>query len=64
VEVRPGGGPVTVEGRDTGQWRDARGTHRRRGLTLMRGLMDSVDVERQDEGTVVRLIRSLGVKAA
>ncbi|MFN2617424.1 MAG: SpoIIE family protein phosphatase [Thermoleophilaceae bacterium] len=56
---------VAVTIRDFGQWRAPRGTNRGRGLVLMEGLMDSVDVERDDAGSSVRLTRSLkGAEAA
>ncbi len=53
-------GVATVLVRDFGQWRAPRGTNRGRGLLLMEGLMDSVDVERGEHGTTVRLVRDLG----
>jgi serine phosphatase RsbU (regulator of sigma subunit)/anti-sigma regulatory factor (Ser/Thr protein kinase) len=55
---------VTVEIRDFGNWRAPRGTHRGRGLLLMEGLTDDVEVVRSDEGTTVELSRRLGVEAA
>jgi serine phosphatase RsbU (regulator of sigma subunit)/anti-sigma regulatory factor (Ser/Thr protein kinase) len=55
---------VRVTIRDRGRWRPARGTHRGRGVTMMRGLMDSVDIEHTDTGTTVVLERALGAKAA
>jgi serine phosphatase RsbU (regulator of sigma subunit)/anti-sigma regulatory factor (Ser/Thr protein kinase) len=58
------GGRVRVTIRDHGRWRPPRGTHRGRGLTMMRGLMDSVDVEHTDEGTTVVLERMLAAEAA
>jgi GAF domain-containing protein/anti-sigma regulatory factor (Ser/Thr protein kinase) len=48
---------VTV--RDHGRWREPRGTHRGRGIALMRSLMEHVDVEHGEEGTMVVLERSL-----
>jgi serine phosphatase RsbU (regulator of sigma subunit)/anti-sigma regulatory factor (Ser/Thr protein kinase) len=53
-------GRVRVTVRDQGQWRQPRGTHRGRGVMMMRGLMDSVDIEHTDEGTTVVLERTLG----
>ena len=44
---------------DRGSWREARGANRGRGLPLMRGLMESVDVRRADGGTAVELRRTL-----
>jgi serine phosphatase RsbU (regulator of sigma subunit)/anti-sigma regulatory factor (Ser/Thr protein kinase) len=65
VELRASGNGedgVLVEIRDFGDWRPARGTHRGRGLLLMEGLTDDVEVVRSDEGTTVALSRRLGVK--
>jgi anti-sigma regulatory factor (Ser/Thr protein kinase) len=53
-------GSVTIEVRDRGSWRAARGEHRGRGLPMMRALMDSVDVHRSEEGTTIVLRRRLG----
>jgi serine phosphatase RsbU (regulator of sigma subunit)/anti-sigma regulatory factor (Ser/Thr protein kinase) len=58
------GGRVRVTIRDRGQWRPPRGTHRGRGVMMMRGLMDSVDIEHTDDGTTVVLERMLGAQAA
>ena len=44
--------------------RSYRGQNRGRGLMLMRGLTDSVEVIQRDEGTTVQLSRRLGEKAA
>jgi serine phosphatase RsbU (regulator of sigma subunit)/anti-sigma regulatory factor (Ser/Thr protein kinase) len=56
---------VTVEIRDFGNWRPPRGTHRGRGLFLMEGLADDVEVIHGDEGTTVELNRRIGrVEAA
>lgn len=55
---------VRVTVRDQGRWRPPRGTHRGRGVMMMRGLMDSVDIAHTDEGTTVVLERALGAKAA
>ena len=49
--------------RDGGRWRAPRGTHRGRGLPLMRALMETVDVQHTDDGTVVVLERTLARKA-
>jgi serine phosphatase RsbU (regulator of sigma subunit)/putative methionine-R-sulfoxide reductase with GAF domain/anti-sigma regulatory factor (Ser/Thr protein kinase) len=50
---------IRVTVRDAGRWRPPRGSHRGRGLPLMRALMDSVDVEHGTGGTVVVLERTL-----
>jgi anti-sigma regulatory factor (Ser/Thr protein kinase) len=55
---------VRVTIRDAGRWRPPRGSHRGRGLPLMRALMDSVDVEHGTEGTVVVLERTLRSRSA
>jgi serine phosphatase RsbU (regulator of sigma subunit)/anti-sigma regulatory factor (Ser/Thr protein kinase) len=57
-------GRVRVTIRDAGTWRPPRGTHRGRGVMMMRGLMDSVDIDHTDAGTTVVLERMLGAKAA
>jgi GAF domain-containing protein/anti-sigma regulatory factor (Ser/Thr protein kinase) len=53
-------GRVRLVIRDEGRWRPPRGTHRGRGLPLMRALMEHVDVEHTDKGTTVVLERSIG----
>jgi anti-sigma regulatory factor (Ser/Thr protein kinase) len=57
-------GEAVVAIRDFGTWREPRGANRGRGLLLMEGLTDSVDVIRAEEGTTVQLSRRLGAKAA
>jgi serine phosphatase RsbU (regulator of sigma subunit)/anti-sigma regulatory factor (Ser/Thr protein kinase) len=57
-------GSVTVAITDFGNWRAARGAHRGRGLLLMEGLTDAVEVIRREEGTTVELSRRLGAEAA
>jgi anti-sigma regulatory factor (Ser/Thr protein kinase) len=67
VEVRAWGskgGHVKVAIRDFGNWRPPRGTHRGRGLLLMEGLTDTVEVIRSDEGTTIEFERRLGAEAA
>lgn len=49
---------------DFGSWRPPRGTNRGRGLLLMEGLADSVQVIQSDQGTTVELSRRLGAEAA
>ncbi|HEX8645894.1 MAG TPA: SpoIIE family protein phosphatase [Thermoleophilaceae bacterium] len=53
-------GDVVVTVRDEGQWREARGSHRGRGLSMMRDLMDDVKVESDEDGTKVVMRRTLG----
>jgi anti-sigma regulatory factor (Ser/Thr protein kinase) len=55
---------VSVEISDFGNWRAPRGTHRGRGLLLMEGLTDAVEVVRTGEGTTVELTRRIGVEAS
>ena len=55
---------IRVTVRDSGRWRPPRGSHRGRGLPLMRALMDSVDVDHGTEGTVVVLERTLRSRSA
>jgi anti-sigma regulatory factor (Ser/Thr protein kinase)/anti-anti-sigma regulatory factor len=51
---------VTVS--DHGRWRGApvEPGHRGRGLTIMRSFMDSVEIDRDDDGTTVMMERQLG----
>ena len=44
---------------DEGAWRERRGEHRGRGLKIMDGLMDQVNVHYADAGTVVTMRRRL-----
>jgi GAF domain-containing protein/anti-sigma regulatory factor (Ser/Thr protein kinase) len=55
---------IRVTVRDHGRWRPPRGSHRGRGVPLMRALMERVDVEHGDDGTVVVLERTLGNRNA
>jgi serine phosphatase RsbU (regulator of sigma subunit)/anti-sigma regulatory factor (Ser/Thr protein kinase)/putative methionine-R-sulfoxide reductase with GAF domain len=55
---------ISVTIRDKGRWRPPRGSHRGRGLPLMRALMDTVDVDHGTEGTVVVLERTLRSRSA
>jgi anti-sigma regulatory factor (Ser/Thr protein kinase) len=67
VELRAssdGAGEVMVSVRDFGNWRQPRGTHRGRGLLLMEGLADDVEVFHTDHGTTVDLTRRIGVVEA
>ena len=48
---------VVILVRDQGQWRPPRPGHNGFGFTLMRGLMDAVEVDRRSDGTTVRLRR-------
>jgi serine phosphatase RsbU (regulator of sigma subunit)/anti-sigma regulatory factor (Ser/Thr protein kinase) len=53
-------GRVLVTVRDHGRWRPPRGRNRGRGVAMMQALMDDVDIQHTDEGTVVVLERTLG----
>jgi len=46
--------------RDVGRWREARGEHRGSGLTIIRTVMDEVEVQSSDEGTEVVMSRRVG----
>jgi GAF domain-containing protein/anti-sigma regulatory factor (Ser/Thr protein kinase) len=60
IEATYVAGRVRLVIRDEGRWRPPRGTHRGRGLPLMRALMEHVDVQHTDKGTTVVLERSIG----
>jgi anti-sigma regulatory factor (Ser/Thr protein kinase) len=64
VEAVFADGRIAVTIRDHGRWRPPRGVNRGRGLPLMQALMEHVDVNHTDEGTVVVLERTLQRKAA
>jgi anti-sigma regulatory factor (Ser/Thr protein kinase) len=61
IEAHVADGELTVSVRDEGSWRPARGSHRGRGLTMMRKLMDDVQVDSDEGGTVVTMRRKLEV---
>jgi anti-sigma regulatory factor (Ser/Thr protein kinase) len=65
VELRIGAGrELTLQVADTGRWRAVPAPgDRGRGLPMMRAVMDSVDVESGQNGTVVTMRRRLGVRA-
>jgi PAS domain S-box-containing protein len=52
-------GEVAVTVRDYGRWRAERETDRGRGFTMMRELMDDVDITPASGGTEVRLTRAV-----
>jgi anti-sigma regulatory factor (Ser/Thr protein kinase) len=54
-------GVVRVLVRDAGSWKASAGSshHRGRGIPLMRGLMDDVDIDTDPHGTTVRLTKRL-----
>lgn len=65
VEARREGARIVVTVNDQGRWRQRRGTDRGRGFTLMSYFMDEVDVDRSEQGTTVRMERTLsgGIRA-
>jgi PAS domain S-box-containing protein len=56
---RIAGGEIELSVRDEGRWRLPREGDQGRGLSLMRALMDTVEVAPSPEGTTVRLRRRL-----
>jgi GAF domain-containing protein/anti-sigma regulatory factor (Ser/Thr protein kinase) len=52
-------GVLTITVRDEGRWRPARGSHRGRGLSLMKQLMDDVQVDSDAGGTTVTMQRKI-----
>jgi anti-sigma regulatory factor (Ser/Thr protein kinase) len=64
VEAVHEDGVITVAVHDRGRWRAPRGTHRGRGLTMMRALMETVDVQQGEHGTTVVMRRTLEQVAA
>jgi GAF domain-containing protein/anti-sigma regulatory factor (Ser/Thr protein kinase) len=60
VEAAITEGELTVKVHDEGRWRPARGSHRGRGLSMMRQLMTDVQVDSDESGTVVTMRRKLG----
>ncbi len=61
LDARTDGELVQISVRDFGVWRERRGEDRGRGLTIMEGMMDEVEVSRTSNGTTVRMSRRLGV---
>jgi anti-sigma regulatory factor (Ser/Thr protein kinase)/putative methionine-R-sulfoxide reductase with GAF domain len=64
VEAEHAAGEIRLTVRDRGAWRDARGTHRGRGLPIMEALMDTVDIKHSASGTAVQMRRALGARTA
>jgi len=54
---------IVVTVLDFGRWRPPRSTERGRGLPMMQGFADSVEISRTDQGTSVRLRWNLGSRA-
>jgi PAS domain S-box-containing protein len=55
-------GELVVVVRDSGRWRERRDEHRGRGLSIIEGLMEHVEVVREEHGTTVRMRRRLTAK--
>jgi PAS domain S-box-containing protein len=55
---------LVVVVRDSGRWREPRGENRGRGLRIIEGLMEGVEVVREDHGTTVRMRKRLSAKVA
>jgi anti-sigma regulatory factor (Ser/Thr protein kinase) len=64
VEASLERGELVATVRDHGHWRERRDEHRGRGLAIIEGLMDIVEVSAQGDGTEVRMRRRLGVRGA
>jgi anti-sigma regulatory factor (Ser/Thr protein kinase) len=64
VEVAFEDGELTASVRDSGRWREKRGEFRGRGLRIIEDLMDEVTVEREQDGTLVRMRRRLNERQA
>jgi len=62
VEAVVEAGELVASVRDTGRWRESRGAHRGRGLTIIEGIMDGAEVVPEDGGTVVRMRRRLAAR--
>ncbi len=56
-------GEVTITVRDIGRWRTTRPRGGGRGLEIMRSLLDSVEIESGEEGTVVTMKKRLSHRA-
>jgi anti-sigma regulatory factor (Ser/Thr protein kinase) len=59
LEAAMNEGEVTITIRDYGRWRAERATDRGRGFSMMRELMDDVDITSAVGGTEVRLTRTV-----
>jgi anti-sigma regulatory factor (Ser/Thr protein kinase)/putative methionine-R-sulfoxide reductase with GAF domain len=59
VAIELDGADAIVRVRDTGQWRDPRGSGRGRGTLIMRTTTDDFQVERTDTGTEIVLRRRI-----
>jgi anti-sigma regulatory factor (Ser/Thr protein kinase) len=64
ITLRMQGGEIEIVVRDFGRWREPSGTGGGRGLLIMRGFMDAVDVEKGWAGTIVRMTRKLRTRVS
>ena len=64
VEVHIEAGLLTAAVTDSGRWREPRGVERGRGLQIIQGLMEDVEVSSEEGGTVVRMRRRLAAQLA
>jgi GAF domain-containing protein/anti-sigma regulatory factor (Ser/Thr protein kinase) len=53
---------IVITVRDTGQWREPRGESRGRGLTIIEGATDAVEINRTDQGTAVVMRRRMATR--
>jgi anti-sigma regulatory factor (Ser/Thr protein kinase) len=60
LHVSSQGGTITATVRDVGRWRQPRGEHRGRGLTIIGTVMDGVDVRSGENGTEIVMHRRIG----
>jgi serine phosphatase RsbU (regulator of sigma subunit)/anti-sigma regulatory factor (Ser/Thr protein kinase) len=59
VRVSLASSAVVAEIRDRGRWRAPRGRNRGRGMTLIEGLTDQLEIDRTDDGTWVTMRKNL-----
>ena len=59
VNVAFDAGELTASVRDTGSWREKRGEDRGRGLRIIEDLMDEMEVEHDEQGTLIRMRRRI-----
>jgi anti-sigma regulatory factor (Ser/Thr protein kinase) len=64
VDAEFDGSQVVLTVADAGGWREKRASDRGRGLDLIRALMDEVEIEPSDAGTVVRMRKQLAEPVA
>ncbi len=63
VRCERDGRDVTITVRDLGRWRTGRRQGGGRGLEIMRALLDDVNIDSDEEGTVVRMTKRLSHSA-